>query len=343
MSVFERYLSIITIITIGTVMSPSYAQPDLTTPVDMSLLHAKDTGYHFVYHDFSAPAPQSSLFREDSSTTIKSYASPRHYRVWLAIPKQYINQQTTNNAVKPSTSVLYILDGNAAIGDLTKDTMLSLSNATPKNNAPALVFIGYQTPYRFDVDARAYDYTPPLLTQTEQRNVFQEKGRERLNGGAEYFSKLIEQKIKPWVYLQLGEKPDQEGLWGHSYGGLFVLYNLLEHPESYQQYFSADPSLWWQDGEMLRYWKAYQSSPEAQRSDIYENKRLRLTFSQAAEQQSKIEKHRNHSAMAPNTPNKQDFAEQLCHDFQQNCRYQFYVQSHGELFKTSLLDSLQRF
>ncbi|MGO1473340.1 MAG: alpha/beta hydrolase-fold protein [Psychrobacter sp.] len=82
--------------------------------------------------------------------------------------------------------------------------------------------------------------------------AFQEEGRERLNGGAERFYALIE--IKPWVYEQLGEKPKQVTIWGHSYGGLFVLYNLFKHLEAYQQYFSADPSLWWQKGEMINYW-----------------------------------------------------------------------------------------
>ena len=39
----------ITITMAGVVMSPSYAKPDLTKTVDMSLLHAKDIGYRFVY------------------------------------------------------------------------------------------------------------------------------------------------------------------------------------------------------------------------------------------------------------------------------------------------------
>lgn len=345
MSRFRGYSSIMTmtaLIAAGMIMSPSYAKPDLTTPVNMSLLHAKDTGYHFIYHDFSAPAPKLSPSMLAHSTTIQTYAKPRYYRVWLAIPKQRTRYKTSDNSVKPMTKVLYMLDGNAAIDDLDKDTLLSLSKSTPQSAAPALVFIGYQTPYRFDVDARAYDYTPPLLANTTDNGAFQEESRERLNGGAEDFYTLIEKEIKPWVYKQLGEKPNQEAIWGHSYGGLFVLYNLFKHPKAYQQYFSADPSLWWQEGEITKYWQAYQKSPEFRLLDKHKNKQLRLTFSETLEQKSRVEK-KHITAVTATILNKQDFAQEVCDYFQNNCSYQTYQQSHGELFKTSLLDSLKTF
>jgi len=317
-------------------MSPSHAKPDLATPVNMSLLHAKDTGYRFVQHTFRQPTPEliSASTAHAQATAIQAYAKPRHYQVWMAIPEHKTGHQPFKNSVKNPVEVLYMLDGNAAIADLNSDTLLSLSESDP---APVLVFIGYQNPYRFDVDARAYDYTPPsLLSKTGIKEAFQEDGRERLNGGAEHFYKLIEQEIKPWVYQQLGEKPEQEALWGHSYGGLFVLYNLFQHPEAYQKYFSADPSLWWHGGEMVKYWLAYQNLPESQLSAQSQAKKLRLTFSQSLKQTAT-------PAVAPIRPNEHDFARQLCTHFKKNCSYQFYNQSHGELFKTSLLDSLTSF
>lgn len=340
MSKFQTKFAIITITIAGVMMSPSYAKPDLTKTVDMSLLHAKDTGYRFVYHTFIKPAPElpSSSVTDSQLKTLKAYAKPRHYQVWLAIPEQTTDHQLSNNSVKTPSKLLYILDGNAAIDDLDTETLRALSKYTPKKSAPALVFIGYQTPYRFDVDARAYDYTPPLLANTIDNSAFTEEGRERLNGGAEHFYGLIEKEIKPWVYEQLGEKPKQEAIWGHSYGGLFVLYNLFKHPEAYQQYFSADPSLWWQDGEMINYWQAYQNLPEAQLADISNNKhkQIRLTFSHSAEQTTI-------PVAVPTLMSKKEFAKEVCDHFEKSCSYQFYNQSHGEVFTTSLLESLKRF
>ena len=83
MSRFQGSLAIITITMAGVMMSPSYAKPDLTKTVDMSLLHAKDIGYRFVYHTFSAPAPElsSSSLTDSQLKTLQAYAKPRHYQV----------------------------------------------------------------------------------------------------------------------------------------------------------------------------------------------------------------------------------------------------------------------
>lgn len=317
-------------------MSPSYAKPDLTKTVDMSLLHAKDIGYRFVYHTFSAPAPKlfSSSLTDSQLKTLQTYAKPRHYQVWLAIPEQTTYHLLSNNSVKTPSKVLYMLDGNAAIDDVDKDTLRLLAKSETPNTAPALVFIGYQTPYRFDVTARAYDYTPPLYARPAK--AFQEKGRERLNGGAAHFYELIEKQIKPWVYGQLGDIPEQEAIWGHSYGGLFVLYSLFEHPDSYQQYFSADPSLWWNDGEILTYWRSYRDLAKAQPAQLATSSPLQLTFSRASKQGAMPD-------ITPTVLNKKEFAKEVCDHFEERCSYQFYDQSHGEVFTTSLLESLKRF
>lgn len=334
---------VVAAILLGAIMSVSHAKPDLETPVNMSVLHAKDSGYHFTHHTFSAPAPNITVSGTDNelSAQWQNYAKSRHYQVWLGIPKTQADAhpiKTPKNAGK----VIYMLDGNAAIDDLDKDFLRAISHASPQESAPILVFIGYQTPYRFDVDARAYDYTPPLLSATAgKKDLFKEDGRDRLNGGAAQFYDTIEQQVKPWVYEQLGTKPEQEALWGHSYGGLFVLYNLFAHPDAYQHYFSADPSLWWQEGEMIKYWQAYQDLPPSRLAELAKTKQLRLSFSQSPKQTAALSDKRPNLVGAPLS--KQAFAEEVCAYFQDNCRYQTFEQSHGEVFKTSLLESLEHF
>ncbi|HEY1066057.1 MAG TPA: alpha/beta hydrolase-fold protein, partial [Pirellulales bacterium] len=46
--------------------------------------------------------------------------------------------------------------------------------------------------------------------------------------------------------------PQKQVLFGHSFGGLFVLHVLFAHPESYQHYIASSPSIWWADGAVLR-------------------------------------------------------------------------------------------
>ena len=165
-------------------MSTSHAKPNLTTPVDMSVLHAKDSGYHFTSHTFSAPAADTTGSKENSelSKAWQAYAKPRHYQVWLGIPKQYAHTRLSQTH-KEARKVLYLLDGNAAIDEVNKELLRTISHSSQQEQAPILVFIGYQTPYRFDVDARAYDYTPPLIsTKARVPYAFKEDGMSVLFG-----------------------------------------------------------------------------------------------------------------------------------------------------------------
>jgi hypothetical protein len=40
-------------------------------------------------------------------------------------------------------------------------------------------------------------------------------------------------------------------LVGHSFGGLFAVYALLERPDAFDAYVSISPSLWWNDGALI--------------------------------------------------------------------------------------------
>ena len=64
-------------------------------------------------------------------------------------------------------------------------------------------------------------------------------------GSADFLKTLITQ-IKPLVEKQQAIDRQQQMLWGHSFGGLFVLYALFEQPQAFQTWFAASPSLWYQ-------------------------------------------------------------------------------------------------
>jgi len=48
-----------------------------------------------------------------------------------------------------------------------------------------------------------------------------------------------------------------KALAGYSYGGLFGLYVLFTHPESFDAYFAGSPSLGYDDGVLFRLEEAY--------------------------------------------------------------------------------------
>lgn len=161
----------------------------------------------------------------------------RHYWVQVGIPKA--------PPPREGYPVLYMVDGNAAIGLVNEPELEALNILSP----PVLVAVGYDTYSRVDTLSRAYDYTPPV---TQDGKPIAPVVRGRPGGGAEIFARFIEGEIKPRVEALASIDRNRQTLWGHSYGGLFALYMLQAYPGYYQRYAAGDASLWYHDGELVQ-------------------------------------------------------------------------------------------
>lgn len=148
----------------------------------------------------------------------------------------------------PGYPVLYLLDGNAALTSLPEDV----------TGRVLIVAIGHHGSSRFDVAGRVFDFTPALTGGDE----FDPLVPARRAGGAQAFAAFIERRVKPAVAAVYPVDASRQGLWGHSYGGLFVLHTLLTRPADFRCYAAASPSLWWRDGYLPR---LAQSTPPAAR------------------------------------------------------------------------------
>ncbi|MCP1104864.1 alpha/beta hydrolase-fold protein [Serratia nevei] len=128
---------------------------------------------------------------------------------------------------------LYLLDANTQFSTVTE-------YENRRGDADILyVGIGYQD----DVDikqARTRDYTIPSPDEE-----FAE------GGGAEAFYQFITTCVKPWIESHYSINAEQQTLAGHSHGGHFVMYTLLNHPKAFQRYLAASPSIWWGEGALL--------------------------------------------------------------------------------------------
>ena len=209
---------------------PACASADNATPAepaprgnqpqqaDLSALDKPDSGYRFVTR---------RLLSEDGK---------RRYRVYIGIPKQ--------PAPAGGFPVLYALDGNAAAAYLDDAAFARL-----RQNPVILVLIAPDSSLRIDRAQRAWDYTPPVSDQTCLHDPIDPA---LCNGGALGFFRLLTGKIRPLV-TEAAPMQDarRQTLWGHSYGGLFVLYTFLYAPQSFNRYVAADPSLWLRGGSGL--------------------------------------------------------------------------------------------
>ncbi|WP_339753246.1 alpha/beta hydrolase-fold protein [Algoriphagus aquimarinus] len=70
-------------------------------------------------------------------------------------------------------------------------------------------------------------------------------------GGAAAFTEFLSKELIPYIE---GKYPvtTYRTLIGHSYGGLFAINTLLNHPELFANYLAIDPSLDWDDQLMLK-------------------------------------------------------------------------------------------
>jgi predicted alpha/beta superfamily hydrolase len=144
---------------------------------------------------------------------IDSPDAQRHYRLDIGIPE--------NPPPAAGYPVMYLLDGNNALAELRDDWLGELAAGTP----PLLVMIGYDIDGTYDGEQRTRDYTGTT---------------------SKAFLDTLETRIKPQIKARHSVDLSRETLWGHSFGGLFVLYALLEKPDAFQTWIAASPSLWYQ-------------------------------------------------------------------------------------------------
>lgn len=137
--------------------------------------------------------------------------------------------------------VLYLLDGNSVFGTAVDAMRVVGSRGAGMEPSPAVVIaIGYPTDRPFDPARRTRDYTPPAA------------GAPAGTGGADAFLAFLETELKPEVERRFPIDRGRQTLFGHSYGGLFVLHALFTRPDGFQRYVAASPSIWWQDRAVLR-------------------------------------------------------------------------------------------
>lgn len=191
------------------------------------------------------PAPEqkmeAAVLQQDSAyqfTTLQldSADGQRHYQLWVGKPDR--------PAPAAGYPVLWMLDGNAALSALEPAELKTLA----AGQAPLLVAVGYRTEQRIDRNSRTYDYTPQVPGAAHQVDPL----TGQPSGGVDAFLDLLSLRMRPMVAAVAPIDAARQTLWGHSYGGLAVLHALFSRPGEFSDYVAASPSLWWNDGAIVR-------------------------------------------------------------------------------------------
>ncbi|ENU27192.1 alpha/beta hydrolase [Acinetobacter modestus] len=152
---------------------------------------------------------------------------------------------SAGEAPKQGFPILYVLDGNATFDSAANIAKSMGSAANRLGLSPvAIVAIGYPQQNSFDVEKRALDYTPKASAEFQKQAKY-------TYGGADQFIQFIEKELKPAIQTKIKVNTLQQSLFGHSFGGLFVLHTFMTHPETFQRYIAASPSLWFDNYALL--------------------------------------------------------------------------------------------
>ncbi|UJF25143.1 hypothetical protein L0B52_03070 [Suttonella sp. R2A3] len=164
-------------------------------------------------------------------TILHSSHTERDYRIQIAA----IGKQPAQGY-----PVLVLLDGDLML-PLAALMMQSLSFQPYYQQGILLVGVGYPGGNLYDLEARAKDYTPPI----------QDHSTDGKYGGGADFQQFITQELFTEISRNYPINRNKTALMGHSFGGLFALYNLFNDDKTFQSYLIASPSIWWAEQRIL--------------------------------------------------------------------------------------------
>lgn len=166
--------------------------------------------------------------------------------------KVFVGHCATERA--PSPSVIYVTDANgffASAVDLIRSMQLSL-------HLPPILVVGVG--YPVGILAETLAVRTRDLTPTPDEDYAQLFPDQADMGGADKLLAFIRTELMPWVSTRYDVDPHDAAYFGHSMGGLFGTYVLLNEPATFQRYAISSPSLWWDDGVIFEYEADYARS-----------------------------------------------------------------------------------
>jgi predicted alpha/beta superfamily hydrolase len=157
------------------------------------------------------------------------------YTLHIAVPVTYAR----SNKRYP---VVYVADGNDAfpLVRLLCET-LSAGLEIPR---VIVVGIGYDSTKSKDWGRyRERDFLPTDASARDpaRRQAYTRSGIRR--GQADAFLRFIREELKPFINANYRTTPSDSAYLGTSYGGLFGLYALFRHPETFSRYVIGSPAI----------------------------------------------------------------------------------------------------
>lgn len=165
---------------------------------------------------------------ETISDSLFSKTLNEQRQFWVQLPENY------NASTALTYPVVYVLDGMSL-----ENTLKTVYDNYWGHYLPHMILVGIS-----NRENRTRDLT---ISQIETRRGSQMNGE---TGGADKFTNFIENELMPHIDTHYKTTPYRT-LIGHSYAGLFTINTLLNHQHLFTNYIAIDPSLDWDNQNIL--------------------------------------------------------------------------------------------
>ncbi|KAI5458977.1 siderophore esterase IroE [Mariannaea sp. PMI_226] len=297
------------------------------------------------------PALEVGSFPNSCQYTAKT--SRGDYVVQIAWPYCWNKDRIPPEEDERPVSILYLVDGNAYFAtavDVSRRLEFTDSTRT------IVVGIGYpKTKYIYDW-RRGPDLTPPTR-DGKFDDLLGSDGKPRDDvtfGEADQFLSFIQNDVMTFVendlfkHLPLGA--DRKALFGHSYGGLFVLNALFTKPTLFDTFIAASPSISWNRRSVVSYQEA---DFRARKTPVNPPRGLLMTWGsleqdyqrQPSDTDEDYERKKKEAAEERMRDNGLEMAERLrsCPSIRHVRHWEFKDEDHGSAAVTGLQRGLMQF
>ncbi|MEO1518903.1 MAG: alpha/beta hydrolase-fold protein [Bacteroidota bacterium] len=170
---------------------------------------------------------------------LTSTFNKQKYQIKISYPKSYA---TDGEKRYP---VLYVMDAETNFGGVSYIVQRLIKDKL----IPEILVVGvaYNTDYKNFYRLRSRDLTP-----VEDKNLRMGNHDVDPTGGAPEFSNFLEFELFPFIDKELRTVKGDRAIYGHSYGGLFGSYALLDKSQLFRRYLLLGPSLWYKDKLLVK-------------------------------------------------------------------------------------------
>ena len=151
--------------------------------------------------------------------------------------------------------VIYLLDGSADEDFIHIAGLIQFNNFSWINRVPKSIIVGIAT-----VD-RKRDFTYPTTIEADKKKY-------PATGHSDKFIAFIEKELQPFIESKY-QAGSSRTIIGQSLDGLLATEILLKNPTLFSKYIIISPSLWWDNGSLLKLASGILQAGFLQKTAIY--------------------------------------------------------------------------